>query len=147
MDPEAVKSGKFTLHRYYLWANRKRTHLDEKLPAFGEQLSTNPNVWTDEGIESFMYMSYWYAGLYVVVEGWRELALSDPAVDALLSETEKVELLKKYRHGVYHFQKDYFDHRFMDFVAGGNDIVVWVRTLNQAFGGYFLNRPLPLLAS
>ncbi len=31
--------------------------------------------WDSRNIEAVMYMSYWYAGLYVVIEGWLELKL------------------------------------------------------------------------
>lgn len=143
MDAKALRNATFTLHRYYIWANRMRTHLEEKLPIFSEQLKKNPNIWTDEGIETFMYMSYWYAGLYVVIEGWRTLKLSDADVDGLLSITKNVELLKKYRHGVYHYQRNYFDNRFMNFMTKGQNVIAWVRNLNLAFGAYFLNQPRP----
>jgi len=65
-----------------------------------------------------MFLSYWYATLYVVVEGWRELKLSDPAVDALLT-VPHLALLKRYRHGVFHFQPDYFYSRYQDFFDQG----------------------------
>jgi len=44
-------------------------------------------------IESFLYMSYWYGALYVVIEGWRELKLVDPAIDQLL-QSSNVDLLR-----------------------------------------------------
>jgi hypothetical protein len=50
-------------------------------------------------------MSYWYAALYVVIEGWRDLGLADATIDALL-QSPNVDLLKRYRNGVFHFQKD-----------------------------------------
>jgi hypothetical protein len=31
------------------------------------------------------YVGYWFASLYVVVEGWRAIGLSDERVDGLLS--------------------------------------------------------------
>ena len=144
MDAKALRSATFTLHRYYMWANRMRVHMEEKLPTYSEQLKRDKNdIWTTEGIETFMYMSYWYSGLYVVIEGWRALKLSDPNVDSLLSVTKNVELLKKYRNGVYHYQKNYFDNRFVNLMTKGQNIVEWVRNLNLAFGGYFLNLPRP----
>jgi hypothetical protein len=85
-----------------------------------------------------MYMSLWYGELYVVIEGWKELGFSDPTVDALLS-SPNVELLKRYRNGAFHFQKDYFDDRFLDFMRG-DAAVKWVSNLNQAFGSYFLTK-------
>jgi hypothetical protein len=81
-------------------------------------------------------MSYWYGGLYVVVEGWRKLRLSDPKIDALLT-SQNVNLLKRYRNGIFHFQKNYLDERFIEFMES-QDSVPWVRELNLAFGDYFL---------
>ena len=56
----------------------------------------------------------------MVIEGWQELGLADPAVDRLLM-SPKVDLLRRYRDGVFHFQPDYFDSRFMDFIRQGQD--------------------------
>jgi hypothetical protein len=83
-----------------------------------------------------IFMSYWYGGLYVVIEGWRELGLTDSTVDRLL-KSPNVELLKRYRNGIFHFQKQYFDERFTGFMES-KDSVPWVRELNLAFGTYFL---------
>src|SRR6266481_2912313 len=62
----------FTLHRYFLWAYRMRTHFDDLLKkriqrtAMGEKANQFYS-------EETMYMSYWYGGLYVVIEGWKQL--------------------------------------------------------------------------
>src|SRR5438034_786877 len=92
----------FALHRYYIWANRMRTHFDDLL---GDQTRRSE-------IESLLYMSYWYSALFVVIEGWRHLGLSEPTIDALLA-SPNVDLLRRYRNGVFHFQKDYSDDRFL----------------------------------
>jgi hypothetical protein len=88
-------------------------------------------------IESFLYMSYWYGGLYVVIEGWQELKLSDTVINGLL-QSSNVDLLKRYRNGVFHFQKQYYDNRFIEFMSEGKDSVKWVRNLTQEFGRWFL---------
>jgi hypothetical protein len=118
-----------TLHRYFIWANQMRVHFDEIL--LERELA-------GVQIESFLYMSYWYAGLYVVIEGWRELDLTDDVIDAML-QSPNVDLLRRYRNGVFHFQKEYNDERFMTFMKEGNDSVSWVPSLNQQFGRYFLD--------
>ncbi len=90
-----------TLHRYFIWANKMRTDFDALLA------QRNPVI-EDENklnIESNIYMSYWYGGLYVVIEGWLNLKLSDPVIDSLLN-SDNVGLLKRYRNGVFHFQKN-----------------------------------------
>lgn len=120
-----------SLHRYFIWANRMRVHFDELL--------TSGTYVTEKGqIEGRLYLSYWYAGLYVVVEGWRELGLSDAAIDGLLS-SPNVELLRGYRNGTFHFQSNYNDRRFTEFIEQGTNIVEWVRELNGQFGRYLLS--------
>ena len=121
----------FTLHRYYIWANRMRTHFDGIL--------SKGEFDRKAEIESFLYMSYWYGGLYIVIEGWRELKLTDVAIEELL-QSPNVELLRRYRNGAFHFQKDYHDKRFTAFMEEGKDSVTWVRSLNSELGRYFLAR-------
>ena len=104
------------------------------LPSEGE----SPLLWPVKYMsgEVGMFMSYWYGGLYVVCEGWQELGLSDPKVDALLANPT-LDLLKRYRHGAFHFQRDYFDSRFMEFQAEQKS-AIWVRDLSDALGRWFL---------
>ena len=87
-------------------------------------------------IEAVMYMSLWYASLYVVVEGWQELKLKDEKIDELL-QSENIALLKRYRNGVFHFQKVYKDKRF-DELDQKKEAVEWIVKLNKEFGRYFL---------
>lgn len=89
-------------------------------------------------IESFLCMSYWYGGLYVVIEGWKELKLKDNIIDSLL-DSPNVDLLRRYRNGTFHFQRNYFDERLLRFMRDGIDCVPWIRNLNQEFGRYFLS--------
>ncbi len=86
-----------------------------------------------------MYMSYWYGALYVVVEDWKELNLSDSIIDEML-KSNNVELLRRYHNGVFHFQKDYLDNRFIGIMKDGENAVKWVRNLNNEFGRYFLEK-------
>jgi len=130
VDPALI-----TLHRYYIWANRMRTHFDDLLEKEGYQTTRGE-------IESFLYMSYWYGGLYVVIEGWQELKLREPTIDRLL-DSPNVDLLRRYRNGVFHFQSDYSDDRFTDFMHEGKHAVQWVRDLTLHLGRYFLQRFRP----
>jgi hypothetical protein len=135
LDSKAPKiPHEVALHRYFIWANKMRTDFDVLL-------TKRKNKKVPESltlIEDNMYMSYWYAGLYVVIEGWRELKLEDTAIDNLLSREDYVELLRRYRNGVFHYQKDYFDSRFAEVWFQKKDFVTWVRELNRQFGRYFL---------
>jgi hypothetical protein len=122
------------LHRYFIWQDEMRKHFFKRLH---ELAGRRINEAGHPDIELFMYMSYWYAGLYVVVEGWRELGLQDEEIDALL-DSPNVELLKRYRNGVFHFQRSYYDVRFFELLSDGEDVVEWVNELVGAFSRYLL---------
>jgi hypothetical protein len=127
------KRGIHTLHRYYIWANRMRVHFDDVLQ---RRMAAKIAKGRFE-VESMLYMSYWYAGLYVVIEGWKALKLSDQVIDKLL-HSGNVALLKRYRNGTFHFQKTYYDARFIDLIEKGQNVVQWIRTLNSELGRWFL---------
>jgi len=129
-----LKQKIFSLHRYYLWANFMRTQFDEVLVK-----SYADKEFDAEGIYKFMYMSFWYGELYAVIEGWKELHLTDKTIDVLLEEAEMVKLLKRYRNGTFHYKSKYFDSRFLDFMSR-DETVKWTRKLNSAFGAYFLRQ-------
>jgi hypothetical protein len=91
-------------------------------------------TWADD---CGLFMSHWYGALYVVVEGWKRMALKDTVIDELL-ESPNIKLLKQFRHGAFHFQKEYFDDRFTNFWFNSKKTVPWVRQLNSAFSQFFL---------
>lgn len=122
-----------TLHRYYIWANKFRTNFDQLIGAPANP-DPNPLVWFAD--ETGLFLSYWYAALYVVIEGWKKLGFRDEEVDALLT-SPNVDHLGRYRNGVCHFQPKYLDERFLAMMSSP-DSVQWVRSLNRAFGRFFL---------
>jgi len=126
------QEGLLSLHRYFIWSDRMRVHFEDILKR-KDQL--NENIFR---IETNLYMSYWYGGLYVVIEGYKELGLSDAKIDNLLN-SPNVDLLKRYRNGVFHFQKKYNDDRFMRFITDGENCVEWVHSLREEFSRYFLD--------
>ena len=138
MDAKELKEAVFTLHRYFIWANKMREHFYEKVKLV-VALPEPRDRFASETIEADLYMSFWYGELYVVIEGWQELKLTDPSIDSLLA-SPNVDLLRLYRNGVFHFQKDYFDKRFMGFMKDGQEPAAWAGALNRAFGTYFLSR-------
>ena len=126
-----ITEGLASLDRYFIWSNRMRL-------LFDNVLKTGEHGTSRFSLESRMYMSYWYASLYVVIEGWHELKLSDSTIDALL-QSKNVDLLRRYRNGVFHYQKTYNDDRFVEFIKEGEDTVNWVRGLTSAFDKYLLD--------
>lgn len=123
-----------TLHKYWLWADTMRCHFERTLKAVpkGSPPLKEFNV--------IMYLSLWYSLLYVVSEGWRKrLKLADPRIYKLLSDTRNLCLPERFRHGVFHFQPEYFDReRFLPFPSLGRDSSRWIRSLHAAFGDFFV---------
>ncbi len=124
------------LHRYFIWANRLKTHFDRVV----ESRITTPESRVPDDIlfasDHGLFMSHWYAALYVVVEGWRRLKLHDPKIDELL-DSSNVGFLKQYRHVVCHYHPEYFDEKLVGLLSAP-DSVEWVRALNREFGRYLL---------
>lgn len=126
------------LHRYFIWCNNfenayKQVVLNELAKGRGIQRDQ-----IDQFVISAVFnMSYWYGALYVVIEGYRKLQLRDPEVNSLLKKKRKVQLLKEYRHGVFHFQAEYWDQRFMNFVSE-QGTAEWAIRLHGAFSAFFL---------
>lgn len=91
----------------------------------------------DDAIHRDAYMSLWYALLAVVIEGWNDLRLSDAAVDELL-RSPYVDKLRRYRNGVFHFQRRYWDARRTEFLMGGAESAAWVRRVHDEVGRVLL---------
>lgn len=132
LTPEII-----TLHRYFIWADRMKVHFDETLKGLNTNIKSLYFAKTYEGINTFLYMSLWYATFYVLIEGWQELGFKDKKINTLL-KSPNVKLLKRYRNGVFHFQKEYYDERFMKLMKEGEDIANWIRDLRDEFSRWFL---------
>lgn len=122
------------LHRYYIWANRLREHFDNAIAMAPTSVRPEQIFFDDRGL----FLSHWYAALYVVVEGWQELQLTDPEINPLLTSAN-LDLLRRFRNGVCHYQRNYSDPRFLD-LAQAQGVVPWVRQLNSSLGRYFLEK-------
>lgn len=122
----------FTLHRYFVWANRQRDYFFEGVTEPPKKMAETQR-WVKV---QFVNVCYWIGSLYVVVEGWQQLKLSDKDVDTLLTSPH-VYYLRRFRNGVFHFQKSYFDQRFLALFEQ-SDGMVWVTDLHKAFSRFFL---------
>lgn len=123
----------FNLYKYFIWSDKMRAAYDNLIQRSAEEIFSSRAKFE---IETNLYLSYWLASLYVVIEGWKELRLRDNRIDALLNPSN-VKLLRRYRNGVFHFQKDYFDERFMGFLRDGINRIEWIRGLHKEFERYF----------
>ena len=125
----------FTLHRYFIWADRMKVHFDNILK--DSKLSISESGKKREEIDTFLYMSLWYGMFYVLIEGWQKLRCEDGRINAML-KSKNVQLLRRYRNVVFHFQKKYYDSRFVKLMEEGEDLPNWIRSLRDEFSRWFL---------
>ena len=81
-------------------------------------------------------MLHFYSALWVAIEAWRECPLSDETVDELLTDPAfegNVELLRRFRNGVYHYQPDLNNERVLEFFREGEHAVTWAFLLHREF--------------
>lgn len=116
-----------SLHKYFIWADAMRLGFERELV---QEDGTSKDIYT------FMYMSLWYGLLYVVIEGWNDLKLSDDTISGLVVD-KKTDLLKGYRHATFHYQKDYYEKRVENFFLD-KTTVNWVRDLHSEFNNWFI---------
>lgn len=87
------------------------------------------------------------ARLWIVIEGWQDLQLKDPYVDRVLqARPDLVKVLKRFRHGMYHFQENIVDERFLE-LLNKTEYVYWTDVLHEAFCGYLWNRLNPTIGT
>ena len=90
----------------------------------------------------FALASQWLASLYVVIEGWRAIPPHDRVIDELLSlYPDYVALLRRFRNGVYHFQRELLDDRFHAFSAQGTETISWAFALFYEFKRFVWQYP------
>jgi len=135
----AVDEELLSLHRYFLAANQQRVEFERVLREHAAEHGGAPVYAGENWNESWLWMSYWYAGLYVVIEGWRDLGLADEEVDRLLN-SPNVDLLRRFRNGTFHYQRKYWSEKLVELIRDGDNVPQWVSELNRMFGRYFLIR-------
>jgi hypothetical protein len=122
------------LYKYYLYMRYARLEC--------EKCMRDPSAQPNMGMEFLVSvagitMSFWYGMLCVVLEGGRQTGLSDSEIDSLL-QSPHVEMLREFRHGVFHFQRTWLPKKQEAFFAS-RSAVEWVRNLSDAFGRCLLS--------
>jgi hypothetical protein len=134
-----------TLYRYFGAAEAMRIRFEETLrnAASVHHIIENSQPLTPEAItkglaqfagEQGVFMLYWPAALYVVIEGFRELKLRDKKIEKLL-ESPDVDVLRLVRNATFHFQKQFISSKLTPFAK--NDSVEWAWSLHEAFREFF----------
>lgn len=91
-----------------------------------------------------LYLLYSYSGLYLVVEGWQDLKLTDAKVDALIA-SPYVERLKRFRNATFHYQKVVISPKHLEFFGTEEEKTEeWVGQLYDELARFFRENTLPL---
>lgn len=135
-----------SLQRYFVVASRMQHHFESNLVPFENTASATQEDPNWAVLELFAgprgnFMYYWYASLYVVVEGFQSLHLNDPTIEALV-QSPNANALRRCRNAVFHFRPSYLSARSLKLISSP-DFVRWVRELMTAFRAY-LDRELKL---
>ena len=138
--PIPIESNLVALHGHWVVADGIKAVASARVPGHA---GLPPDIHDFAQVWSSMYrMLAWYALLYVVVEGYAELDLSDERIDALLRDAERVDLLRRFRNSVFHFQEDPMPRKRTEFLEAA-ETETWAHELNKAFEQLFL-RELPI---
>ena len=81
-------------------------------------------------------MLHFYSALWVAIEAWRKCPLTDETIDELLTDPafdQNVQLLRRFRNGVYHYQPDLLNERVLAFLREGEHAVTWAFLLHDEF--------------
>jgi hypothetical protein len=115
------------LGKYLSWADAMRAHTEKIMPqARGKQLG-DVNVSL-----ALMYIGFWFSALCTCIEGYNEIGIADPDINKLLQNQKTKDILRKYRNVTYHFQRELFDDREVDFIHNAHEVVPWVAQLRLA---------------
>jgi hypothetical protein len=102
-----------------------------------DQPTRDQDVLDAEAISTLLRLEVFYALTFVVVEGYRELELQDPAIDQLLAVPVFVDQLRRFRNGVFHYQADPLSSKLMDLITAKQS-QEWMQDLHRAFQRFFL---------
>jgi hypothetical protein len=85
--------------------------------------------------DRFNVIFAWWAMLYVLIEGYRQVDGADPAIDALLADDIRVNQLRLFRNGTFHFQNEPIHDKLLGFaqLLGADQ---WADDLQDAFDLY-----------
>ncbi len=118
--------------KYLFWADLSRQRFDDYL-GHSHDINATTRQWHFFGL-----MSSWFAAEYVVVEGWKHARLHEDTIDELLGRySDLVDLLRRYRNGVFHYQPRLIDKRFTGFLNRDEQAIRWVRYLHDEFLRYY----------
>lgn len=112
----------------------------EEKPAEAKFLQGVPPAFAEMALKAskFNRIVVWYALLYVVIEGYRELKTPYAPLDEILAEGEYESLLRRFRNATFHCQENPFSAKLIDFLEKPES-EVWIQRLNRQLEALFVD--------
>lgn len=138
-DADAFPAHLAVLYKHWITADSVSYHLRRSMNSGDDNPEKMPEELKMLGQmhSALSTLSVWYGLLWVVVEGYRDLGLSDERIDALLEQEGMADALRRFRNAVFHYQKEPFGPKLVEFLTA-KDSEVWVKELNTAFEQFFI---------
>jgi hypothetical protein len=135
-----------SLYRYFAYAAHMRSlYSREDIPKWLKMLGED-----EYGLISFfysepgIYLMYSYAGLYLVIEGYRDVGLHDVEIDELLA-SPFVDRLRLFRNATFHYQKGLISIKHLQFFGTEEEKTErWIGQVYIAFARFFSENTIPI---
>lgn len=135
-----------TLYRYFGYAAHMRDLFRKEVNPDWIQLMSKDFT----GIMLFfysapgLYLLYSYSGIFLVIEGWRDLKLSDERIDSLVA-SPYVDRLRLFRNATFHYQKEPISFKHLQFFGTEEEATEkWLNELYREFERFFRDNTLPI---
>jgi hypothetical protein len=127
-----MKSDPIFLCRYFIVADRMKHHFTEIPP----ESTVKKDELTAHDVNVDIYMTLWYATLYVVIDAWQRMGMKRKRLDALLADENYTALLKGFRDDTFHYQPHDLRRRAVLFLKN-RKAAKWIRDVHTEFHKYF----------
>lgn len=125
-----------SLDRHFIWADQFKQlhyeHLHEMEKIKADDFANAIGIFIKP---AGIYMCYWYASLYTVLEGLSEMKIVFPEIESDIADIKMP--LRLFRNVIYHHQAKYMDNR-MFVIMENKDSRAKIKRVHE-----FLNRELP----
>jgi len=139
-NPDLERLRLAALHKHWGTADSINHHFRPSVNAGSEEAGLpEPMTQFAQLASAMAALTVWYALLYVVVEGYRELGCHDEEIDRLLGEGEHADALRCFRNATFHFQLEPLQPKLTTFLVAA-DSEKWIHSLNGAFRRFFEER-------
>lgn len=144
------EEGILTLYKYFSYAASMRDIFKKTMNI--EEMREWLNFMEENNSAPYMflffppgiYMMYSYSGIYLVIEGWKDLKFKDEKIDKLL-ESPFVDRLRLFRNATFHYQKDITAWKHFQFFGTEEEKTEkWINELYSEFSKFFSKNTLPL---